>query len=247
MRIIEKKCPNCNAPLSIEDGKTDITCEYCHSKLRLVKDPIEQGFELVSRASKRIMFFQLFIALTVIIIFAIIFIVLITKFDHPFEHASDKKTTSTTTDSFDEEFNKRKDEIDKIYDKIINDVSTSNKVLSDNLPKGSTISELSSVGAYFLNSKKGNEMRIYTISKRTLNNNGTKKDFYIAELHSNLDINNIDESIDSKVYSSRYYLDSTNTYYVDGYESLKELYDKHIKPLSKEYSISVNGNIYDGN
>ena len=42
MKLIEIKCKNCNSPLRVEDGKTKVTCDYCHSNF-IIDDEIKKN------------------------------------------------------------------------------------------------------------------------------------------------------------------------------------------------------------
>lgn len=243
MRLIEKECPNCGAPVSFTKEDTTCKCEYCKREFEIERDTdkkkIVDQFTL-SELKTPFKIFSYFtlgsFAVQAIVIF-IIFIVIIILGYNIVNGLNDSNSI----------FNRNATLVTKINDLNNDDYSTldlNSKVLITKETAATTGSYINKNSfkrekIYIISNDKTNYLiPIYKTTYENFSNSSDMHTIYIPVVFKNVrkKSNSIAFYLDNgKINAPEYHFNEYNYSY--GYSNLDTLYNELIKKYEKDYKI----------
>ena len=240
MKLVQKKCPSCGASLSIDSQATEVTCEYCKQKLLIEREENNKDFDSTDfclHVSKyydnKSKMSSKNIAIIVSVLIAVLFIGgLIISVSGDIVKKIEKSNSNSTSNIPEKTY---VTDISQIDDKSLElfHKETEKKLNSEKtyLPQGSTETEWEYVGMYLLSSKDSNR----------------KIEGYAFLEYMNLELssdNIVLNSFSGKVNAPFTYIDNKPGYYLKGYESDEEIYNKVLRKQQDKYIISGTAGLY---
>jgi len=262
MKLVQKKCPSCGASLSIDSQATEVTCEYCKQKLFIEREENNKDFDSTDfclHVSKyydnKSKMSSKNIAIIVSVLIAVLFIGgLIISVSGDIVKKIEKSNSNSTSNIPEKTY---VTDISQIDDKSLElfHKETEKKLNSEKtyLPQGSTETEWEYVGMYLLSSKGSNRNeyeginKLYDVYKKSYTVENKKIEGYAFLEYMNLELssdNIVLNSFSGKVNAPFTYIDNKPGYYLKGYESDEEIYNKVLRKQQDKYIISGTTGLY---
>ena len=266
MKLVEKKCPNCGAPLSFKTNDNEITCNYCKKEFVIEKE--DPTLEDLFDESNYVLNYMEDIGKTAIIakiIFIVIFIIAfcgigftIYKLASEQMNSSEKlnQTNPNNDTSFIDNFFSNKNQETKNYIQKYNEIdestlnilkSNGKDKLEDSIAshKEHFMPEITNsweyTGSYFLH--KENNSKLYLIYKITYNIDNQNVDYYSTAI-----VNKLEKKNDKVVYSNiivdnpmKHLKEIKSTF---GYESIEKIYNNIISNQKGDYQVEKIDNVF---
>ena len=238
MKIIEKKCPGCGADVKFDENAKKGVCEYCKKEFLIEKDPQEEFLLSMNDFSKDVMkhvssSFKVSHYLF-IFVFIVVFISIILMFTIGFSQMHNNNNHGVLNEvenisSFDYSYidNKAHSSIEKLSygDEDFRISGLPQRVKEFLLVKDKTSIYIPIYKTIYTSwPNKENKYTIYIPVK--FNNVKTDGD--------DIDLFNLGEG---QIDADEYYFNLEHSSSSKGYQSLDELNEKYIKPLSKGYTV----------
>ncbi len=246
MRLIEKKCPNCNANLEFGENDKTCKCQYCKRSFEIERDMNDiEKFNLVYdkiHKPMKMMFMIPFIAFFVI--FIIVFIFIISSFNKGIENSDsvfekfndyivDKENLLTDVNELK---NTDIDFIDSFSSSQINRVAEG---VNDANHSFSVDGDVTREKIYVLYKENYNKLvLIYKATFRDFFNQEDRHTLYIPVVYENIEKNIISSLGNATVTNHVYYLNSDESCYTYGFASFDEAYQDSVGNDSEGFTIT---------
>ncbi len=244
MKLIQKNCPKCGAPLSFEENDKITICEYCKNKITITRKSnnstsadfilsIEEFYKKRYMQTERAKIVAVIIVLIFMAICCFAFVKLQgkEKNDVP-EVPITQKQYITEISQLDE--NLLKNCYSKALEKLNNNIK--NTVLNQ--------TEWERVGIYLLDHKETKQLNLfYDVYKKEYQNNNENITVYAAVEVNGLEITNgvINNYHVSSTFCPTMRIDKE---VVCGYQSLEEFFNKIIRNKTQDYKVISTDGLY---
>lgn len=260
MRLVQKKCPNCGAAIDFDDMTKKVKCAYCGQTFYVEKDNekinndvdidkhIEDAFKLVNNVKAP------FAGIFVLVFFMIIVVFIIT-FVNVFNFNSRINIEHDNFEVIEKEENPNLIvDFNQIDDKTLNDFhNDAIKSLDKYMFKSSKVKIVknwSNVGMYLIVDYTFEDTDLVDVFDIIYSVNGKEYHLYSAVTYNRLELSDngvVVSSFDGMVSSPSYILDldNSNRVFLNGYESIEELFNKEIRSyMTSDYSIKSTDGLY---
>lgn len=242
MRLIEKECPNCGAPVSFTKEDTTCKCEYCKREFEIERDTEKKKLDDQFILNELKTPFKIFSYITfgsfishAVVVFVTFIIIIIVAFNL-IKGLNDSNSM----------FNRNAYYVENVNDLSSSDYSTldiQSRILITTKVNGYTgfySNNLKREKVYVVSNKKSNYIiHIYKAIYTNITNTDDKHTLYIPIIYKNVKSknNSIAFSLgEGEISAPEYSLNGSN--YVYGYTDLNTLYNEVIKQYENDYKIS---------
>lgn len=261
MKLVQKKCPNCGAPLSFNEKDKEVTCEYCKQKFIIEKDETST-FDTVDFRFRVAKYYEDkaknnnkrfsriwtgFLIVGVIILFFVCNCEQITKnFKRELGLNSSSNSTVKKVNSVANISQIDQKSLELFHKETVKKLERENVYVPSSTKEGNW----EYVGMYLLNSKEEKVLDyniLYDIYKKKYIVDGTTIVTYAGVRYKDLELS--DDGIVLTTFNGYSvnpirYLPNRRSYFIQGYESVEEFYNKVLREKTGEYTITGTAEMY---
>lgn len=250
MKLVQKKCPNCGASLSFNENDKETTCEYCHQKFMIEKeensafDDVDFRFRVakyyedksVNTRKKFARIWAVFLVIGFIILF---FVCNCEDFTKEYRKNSNsnssvkKDTYVTDISQIDQK------SLELFHKETLKELENGNHIY---VPSNTKEGNWEYVGMYLLNSKEEKVVDyniLYDVYKKQYIIDGNTLVAYAGVRYKELKLSDdgiVLTSFSGVAVNSMMSLPNRSSYFVKGYESVEDFYNKVIREKTGDYT-----------
>lgn len=263
MKLIEKKCPNCGAKLSFNENDKNVHCEYCNANYEVKKDDTkidnsEEDYDLVKikKFASTIFTWFAFSSVVPFIIFLFIFGMVVFMIIMGIGNFIDSnKNFLRTNPIVEQKKDKYVTEISQIDEKTLEIIQKESLKKLNNqrefISSDIKSSDWTYVGMYLLVNKDDSVFfdrnALYDVYKKSYNGGSVNMEVYATIRYEDLklmDDGKVSTSYNGYTYAPMLFVSGGHYYYVNGYDSNEDLFNKVIRNKISDYNISSTNGLY---